>query len=105
MCVHFYFRITFDSPGHGAAQQTPTKQMLSNDKSMIMNALAMKYLPLESQSNEHQMLNSSPQNNSARNGGTPPINTFNQSNGIATKSPNTDMSITSYRYLEKYGLL
>lgn len=70
---------------------------------MIMNALAMKYLPLESQSNDHQMLNSSPQNNFAKNAS--PINPFNQSNGIATKSPSTDMSITSYRYLEKYGLL
>lgn len=90
-CVHFYFRITFDSPGHGVAQQTPTKQMLTNDKSMIMNALAMKYLPLENQSNDHQMWNSSPQNKLTRS--TPP------------KSPSTDMSITSYRYLEKYGLL
>lgn len=77
--------------------------MLTNDKSMIMNALAMKYLPLETQSNDHQMLNTSPQNSSARN--TPPINSFNQLNGNATRSPSTDMSITSYRYLEKYGLL
>lgn len=77
--------------------------MLPNDKSMIMNALAMKYLPLENQSNDHQMLNLSPQNKFARN--APQINTFNQSNEIATKSPSTDMSITSYRYLEKYGLL
>lgn len=65
-----------------------------------MNALAQKYLPKEFQPN---------------NGHSPHANkpiafnmTANESNARedAPKGPpTTDMSMTSYRYMEKYGLL
>lgn len=65
-----------------------------SDKSMMMNALAMKYLPNEIQSNEF----------STRNEATDKL--LNHSNNEhPTRKPLTDMSITSYRYMEKYGLL
>lgn len=79
---------------------------------MLMNALAMKYLPCD--------LNNSQSPTPIRKGvtKTTPVNmrtapsamstTPNTNSGataIDGKNMNTDMSITTYRYMEKYGLL
>lgn len=82
--------------------------------SVLMNALAMKYLPCD--------LNNSQSPKATRKGvnKTPPANARTAPTASTTpnsmaakrqteyfdgKNMNTDMSITTYRYMEKYGLL
>lgn len=118
-------RITFGSSSPDTPR-TPAQRIIPNDNSVLINALAMKYLPCE--------MNSTPPLNTIQNATvqmTTPTNVRTMSaaemqpqitpvtptttvNGFvmnrpneldANKTPNTDMSITSYRYMEKYGLL
>lgn len=75
--------------------------MTSTDKSMLMNALAQKYLPIEaSQSNSSRspIHNGVTQSKMASDATiSPQQNNFN----FQREQFNSD----SYRYLEKYGLL
>lgn len=61
---------------------------------MMMNALAQKYLPTDL-----QMSNFNSPTHVLK---TRPLEANNSN---VQKDPNADMSITSYRYMEKYGLL
>lgn len=72
----------------------------SNEKSIMMNALAQKYLPMEFQTNNVYSPNSS--RPTAFN---MTANDSNARDDTAKDLPTTDMSMTSYRYMEKYGLL
>lgn len=82
---------------------------------MLMNALAMKYLPrdLNNSQSPNAFLKGVTQATTTSTGNTA-TTTTQTVNGQASKRPNeffdgkkmnTDMSITSYRYMEKYGLL
>lgn len=90
--------------------QLPTfDQSTTTDKSVIMNALAMKYLPIEQrqQSSPHhaslpitnQVTLTQTMTTAAGAAYNTAPNRLNQLN-----SP-SDMSVASYRYMEKYGLL
>lgn len=113
---HFLFRITFGS----SSTEIPRS---STDKSIIMNALAMKYLPCDlnnsqsPKSSQNAATHTTPIN-SARNATpmtattpttptTSPIHGFfeNRPHEFDGKNRNTDMSVSSYRYMQKYGLL
>lgn len=113
---HFiFFRITF-----GSSENPRT----STDKSIIMNALAMKYLPCDlnnsqsPKSSQNAVTHTTPIN-TARNAApttastptTPPStspihdHSDNRHNEFDGKNYTTDMSVSSYRYMQKYGLL
>lgn len=76
-----------------------------------MNALAMKYLPCDLNKQSPKLLQNGAThtaNISARNapiGATENGYVANRFNDFDCKNINSDMSITSYRYMEKYGLL
>lgn len=128
----FWFRITYGSPSPDTPRTPAQHRIIPNDNSVLINALAMKYLPCE--------MNGTPPSPFLRNATlqmttptnvrtttaaevqtqmtpatpTTPASTSTTVNGFVmnrqndldgSKTPNTDMSITSYRYMEKYGLL
>lgn len=62
----------------------------------MMNALAQKYLPIDQQISHF--------NSPAHVMHTRPVNVEANNSNMA-KDRNADMSMTSYRYMEKYGLL
>lgn len=65
----------------------------------MMNALAHKYLPMEFQMSDFQCPNASKPK---------AFNIEAIDSNLMKETPNnlnTDMSMTSYRYMEKYGLL
>lgn len=76
---------------------------------MLMNTLAGKYLCIENKTNGEQFTNllqnrvTQSQAVSANTAIVPPQYSHG-SNPTKTKPP-PDMSLTSYRYMEKYGLL
>lgn len=81
---------------------------------MLMNTLAMKYLPCDSNNAHSPKLVqnavthvTATNTRSAPTTPSTPLNGFsnNRATGFNASNSNTDMSITSYRYMEKYGLL
>lgn len=90
------FRVMYDSTPTMAKRTPPA----SSEKSILMNALAMKYLPIERPAQTTTAM-STPMLNEM----TPkrPSPTLTNSTGN-NRSP-SDLSIASYKYLEKYGLL
>lgn len=83
---------------------------------MLMNALAVKYLPrdLNNSQSPNAFVKGVTQATTAQATATttatttttPTINASKRPNDFFDgKKMNTDMSITSYRYMEKYGLL
>lgn len=82
--------------------RSPADRNAPSDKSMMMNALAMKYLPCDlnnSQSPKAIHTNTLNSSASAMNGSA-----MSRQSEFDSRT-NTDMSMTSYRYMEKYGLL
>lgn len=93
---------------------------------MLMNALALKYLPCDSNNSPSPKtilkgvtqatanIRTAPTSTATTTTTTPPATSSPIINEHTSKRPNdyfdgknlnTDMSITSYRYMEKYGLL
>lgn len=104
-------RITFGASPNEMSRTPADHRMPSNENSMLMNALAMKYLPCDlnntssPQSSRNGVIHATATN--TRSAPTTPLNPIPNSRPIRfdNKHSNTDMSITSYRYMEKYGLL
>lgn len=108
--IHFLSRITFGSSSN-EIPRTPSDQIASTDNSVLMNALAMKYLPCDlNNSQSPKLLQNGATHTAQINahnaiGATANGITANRLNDFDCRNINTDMSITSYRYMEKYGLL
>ncbi|XP_055315368.1 protein PF3D7_1417600-like [Sitodiplosis mosellana] len=100
-------RITFGSTSN-EIPRTPADRVAATDNSMLMNALAMKYLPCDL-NNVHspKLANGVTQTTIANTRNATPTNgpSVNRQCELNNKHSNTDMSMTSYRYMEKYGLL
>lgn len=107
-----HFRITFGASPSTEIQRTSADHRISpTDNSMLMNALTMKYIPRDS-NNAHspKLVQNAVTHTVNTNIRSAPVTpTIGISNDRLTefngKNSNTDMSITSYRYMEKYGLL
>lgn len=128
MFIPIPFRITFGSSSPDVPRNS-AQRFNSNDNSVLINALAMKYLPCEINNTGDgspkaiqiapaQMTTPINVRTTAqevtKTTPVPPLMTpaatvngfmANRQNELDGKNLNTDMSITSYRYMEKYGLL
>lgn len=78
----------------------------------MMNALAMKYLPCDSNNSHSPRLSNGviqTTNTNIRSATATPTPTngasVNRQSEFNNKNSTTDMSMASYRYMEKYGLL
>lgn len=107
-------RITFGSATN-EIPRTPSDRAPSTDHSMMMNALAVKYLPCDL-NNTHspkltngvtQTMTTTTTATSTRSAAITPTNGMpvNCHSELNNRVSNTDMSMSSYRYMEKYGLL
>ncbi|XP_031617730.1 uncharacterized protein DDB_G0286175-like [Contarinia nasturtii] len=105
-------RITFGSSSNEILR-SPADRVAPSDKSMMMNALAMKYLPCDLNNSQSPKFVSNEVNHTATMTNTHHNATVSTTNGHLMSRPSefdsrnttTDMSMTSYRYMEKYGLL
>lgn len=100
-----YYRVTFDSP----PEEVANKGMWMNcsERSMMMNALAIKYLPNEELGRMMPNVNGfGASNQPVKYVGSPstPTTPFQPSKSTIHHTP-TNLSMASYRYMEKYGLL
>lgn len=110
--LFFESRVTFDTMANRVkSAQPPTfDQSTATDKSAIMNALAMKYLPIEQQHHRQQSSpnRASPATNQVtltQTMTTAAVAAYNTTPTTNQHNSPSDMSIASYRYMEKYGLL
>lgn len=100
-----FFRITFDSPSNEIPRM-PDDRIAPTDNSLLMNTLAMKYLPCNLNTQSPKFVRNGATYTTNHSHKPPTIETsVNHQNECISRHANTDMSMTSYRYMEKYGLL
>lgn len=97
-CLFLLYSVTYDSTPTGP-KHTPNQfqSVATTEKSMLMNTLAMKYLTNEQSPNQFR-------NDLTPNKPTATSPHIIDSNNAINCSP-SDISMTSYKYMEKYGLL